>query len=113
VSLRQESETEKEMEKETNGATKEPLILRLYIAGNAPNSAAAKANLEAICNRSLDSRESEVEIIDILEEPLRALEDGVLVTPTLRKITSPPVSIVGSLNDHDAVKQALGLHEGE
>jgi circadian clock protein KaiB len=88
-----------------------PLLLRLYVADDAPNSVEAKANLKAICRRWLEPDGYELEIINVLEEPLRALEDGVLVTPTLKRASPVPVSIVGTLNDHGRVSQALGLEE--
>jgi circadian clock protein KaiB len=85
------------------------LLLRLYIVDDAPNSVEALANLKAICSRWLEHDAYELEIIDVLVEPMRALEDGVLVTPTLVRTSSPSVSIVGTLSDHERVSQALGL----
>lgn len=95
---------------EIGGHTPErPLLLRLFVAGDGPNSREALANLEAICRRCLQSNAYQLEIIDVLEEPLRALEDGVLVTPTLLTCNSRQVSIVGTLRDHQRVMQAMGL----
>lgn len=79
-------------------------------SGDAPNSTEAMANLRAICRR-LDPDRYELEIIDILDRPLRALEDGGLVTPTLTRSSSPPVSIVGILSDHEKVRRVLGLEQ--
>lgn len=93
------------------GAAVKGLVLRLYVAGDAPNSVEAVANLRAICTRWLEADAYDLEIIDVLEEPLRALEDGALVTPTLMRTSSTPVSIVGTLSDHRKVRQALGLEE--
>jgi circadian clock protein KaiB len=87
------------------------LLLRLFVAGDGPNSREAVANLEAICRRSLESDAHQLEIIDVLEEPLRALEEGILVTPTLVAYNSPPVSIVGTLRDHQQVMRAIGLRD--
>lgn len=88
------------------------LVLRLYVAGDGPNSRQAVGNLNAICRRWLEPGGYQLEIIDILEEPLRALDDGILVTPTLTVDGSAPVSIVGTLSDHGAVARALGLNDG-
>jgi circadian clock protein KaiB len=63
---------------------------RLYVAGDATNSAAAKANLKAICHKHLLERH-EIEIIDVYAAPDRALEDGIFLTPTLVKQSPPPV----------------------
>ena len=58
------------------------VVMRLYIANNAPNSVRAVANLEAICKEHLKDQ-FKLEIIDVLEYPQRALADGILVTPSL------------------------------
>ena len=92
-----------------NQPTSAQLALRLYVAGNAPNSVAATANLKAICNRCLEPDAYDLEIIDVLEEPSRALEDHILVTPTLLRVAPRPVTIVGTLSDHRQVLQALGV----
>lgn len=87
------------------------VVMRLYIANNAPNSVRAVANLAAICKEHLGDR-FKLEIIDVLEYPLRALADGILVTPSLAKLSpSPPAKIVGNLNDKDSVLHALGIAE--
>lgn len=94
-------------------ATHEPLQLRLYIAGNAPNSARARENLAAIC-AGIPAERLQVEIVDVLQQPLRALQDKVFVTPVLYKLAPvPPAQIVGDLNDHARVRLALGLGEAE
>jgi circadian clock protein KaiB len=87
------------------------VTMRLYIANNAPNSVKAIANLEAICKEHL--RDSfKLEIIDVLEFPLRALADGILVTPSLAKISpSPAAKIIGNLSDRSNVLHALGIKE--
>jgi circadian clock protein KaiB len=87
------------------------LLLRLYVAGKAPNSVEAVTNLKAICKEWLADDAYELEVIDVLEKPSRALEDGVLVTPTLVKEGPEPVSIVGTLSDREKVRRALGLLE--
>ena len=85
------------------------VVLRLYIADSAPNSARAIANLAAICKAHLGDR-FELEIIDVLEYPQRALADGVLVTPSLTKVSpSPSAKIVGNLSDTASVLHALGI----
>ena len=85
--------------------------MRLYIADNAPNSARAIANLEAICKEHLDVK-FKLEIIDVLEYPQRALADGIVVTPSLTKVSPSPVAkIVGNLSDKGGVLHALGIKE--
>jgi len=73
--------------------------LRLYVAGNAPNSLRAISNLRAMCEEHF-ARAHALEIVDMLENPMRALEDGVLVTPTLLKLVPGPVRrVIGDLSD--------------
>jgi circadian clock protein KaiB len=82
---------------------------RLYIADNTENSEAARANLASLCRLYLADRH-EIEIVDVLTEPKRALDDGILMTPTLIKIWPPPVRrIVGTLSRLQPVLLALGL----
>ena len=83
------------------------LRLRLYVAGNAPNSVKAIANCRAICDEHLASGH-ELEIVDLLVHPKRALADGVIVTPTLVKLLPLPVQrVIGSLSDTNQVLLAL------
>jgi circadian clock protein KaiB len=82
---------------------------RLYVVGDAPNSTLAVANLNALCQQHLANRHS-IEIVDVLSDPRRSLADGVLLTPTLVKVSPPPVrKIVGTLSEARLVLQALGL----
>ena len=82
---------------------------RLYVAGDAQNSAQAVANLTALCRGHLPDRH-EIEVVDVFREPKRALSDGILMTPTLVKLAPPPARrIVGTLSQTQTVLQALGL----
>lgn len=94
---------------DAGGAT--TLTLRLYLVAGAPNSIAARTNLTSLL-AGMDPSEYALEVVDCLTEPRRALEDGVFVTPTLRKLgPAPAQTIIGSLSDRAAVRQALGLHQ--
>jgi circadian clock protein KaiB len=82
---------------------------RLYVAGDAPNSAQAFANLTALCRAHL-TNQHEIEVVDVFREPERALKDGIFLTPTLVKLAPSPVQIiVGTLTQTQTVLQALGL----
>jgi hypothetical protein len=48
-------------------------------------------------------------VVDILREPLLALVEGILVTPTLVRLSPPVRHIVGDLSDRAIVLCALGL----
>jgi circadian clock protein KaiB len=82
---------------------------RLYIAGDTPNSRRAVANLKMICQRYLNDR-SKVDYVDVWLEPTQAFKDGILVTPTLRRLhPRPEVNIIGDLSDMQAVLLALDI----
>jgi circadian clock protein KaiB len=88
------------------------LLLRLYVAGSAPNSRRAHANLLALLERA-GVQNYKLEVVDCFEEPQRALQDGVLVTPTLLKLSpSPQETVIGTLSDARQVALTLGLLEG-
>ena len=82
---------------------------RLYVAGDAPNSAQAVANLNALGRTHLAGR-YEIDVVDVFREPQRALQDRIFMTPTLVKLAPSPVrQIVGTLSQAETVLQALGL----
>ena len=82
---------------------------RLYVAGDAANSIAARKNLQTICCKHLPDRH-EIEIVDVYIVPERALMDSVFLTPTLVKFYPSPVrQIVGSLTDEASVLYAIGV----
>ena len=83
--------------------------LRLYVAGESPNSVRAIANLKAICEDCLPGRHR-LEVVDVFEHPLRPVEDGILVTPTLVKLAPMPLRrIIGDLNDRN---NRIAVHWG-
>jgi circadian clock protein KaiB len=84
------------------------LRLRLYVAGKAPNSLLAVANARAICAEHFPSAH-ELEIVDVLDDALRALTDGIIVTPTLLRLSPlPRYRVIGNLSDSRQVVLALG-----
>lgn len=88
-------------------------VLRLFVAGNAPNSQRARANLERINDRYFDSR-CRIEIVDVFEQPALALQQGIIVTPTLLRLAPGPLlRIIGDLSDSERVLATLGHEQGE
>lgn len=83
------------------------LRLRLYVAGHAPNSLRAIGNSKAICEEYFHGR-YELEIIDMIMHPRRAVSDGIIVTPTLLRLAPLPViRVIGNLSDTDRVLMVL------
>lgn len=88
------------------------IVMRLYVAGEAPNSQRALTTLRSLCEECLQTEQYEIEVIDILDDPLRALNDNILVTPTLLKLAPLPTSeIIGDLSNRASVLLALGIRE--
>lgn len=82
---------------------------KLFVAGDAANSVQAVTNLTAFCHTYLPDRH-EIEIVDVLLHPKRALTESVFMTPTLIALTPPPVRrIVGTLKQTQTVLLTLGL----
>jgi circadian clock protein KaiB len=83
--------------------------LRLYIAGQTPNSLAAIANLRRICEERLQGR-YRIEIIDLLEKPQLAKGDQIIAIPTLvRKLPAPMKKIIGNLSIAERALVGLDL----
>lgn len=88
-------------------------VFRLYLAGGAPNSVRALANLYAICRKHFPASHR-IEVVDVLKEPMRALADAILVTPTVVKLApAPELQIIGNLSEEEEVLRALGLPQKE
>lgn len=86
------------------------LLLRLYVIAGAPNSIAARANLMSLLSAT-GPDSYELEVVDCIADPKRALAEGVLVTPSLIKAAPEPAqTIIGSLSDPALVAAALGLN---
>ena len=84
---------------------------RLYLSGDTPNSAEAKANLGRLCRQHLQGR-YRIEIVDVARHPNRALTEGIYMTPSLLKLAPSPVRmIVGTLSHPENLLKALGLAE--
>ena len=85
--------------------------LRLYVAGDGPNSSMAIATLRRLLEE-LSAQAIELEIIDVMKDPERALQSGVLVTPLLLKVAPPPERrMLGRLSDRRSLLNLLGLDE--
>jgi circadian clock protein KaiB len=79
----------------------------LYTAGTLPNSVQAVANLKTMCLAHFPDHHR-IEIIDLLQNPQRGLADGIMVAPTLVKLTpEPKQTIFGNLSDIPQVLRAI------
>lgn len=86
-----------------------PWHLRLYVAGDAPVSLAAFANLQVLCAIHLDEPYW-IEIVDLIVNPELAREDSIIAIPTLvRRRPEPVCTIIGDLSNTARVLEGLRL----
>jgi circadian clock protein KaiB len=83
--------------------------LRLYVAGQTPNSLTAFSNLKNICESHLRGRYS-IEVIDLVERPQLSRNDSIVAIPTLvRNLPQPVRKIIGDLSNTERVLIGLDL----
>jgi circadian clock protein KaiB len=88
---------------------KKTYILKLYVAGNTPNSVQALKTLNHILEKEFQGVYS-LKVIDVVKNPQLAEEDRILATPTLTKVLPPPVrKIIGDLSDREKVLIGLDI----
>jgi len=86
--------------------------LRLYIAGQTPNSIAAITNLKKICEDQLKGK-YRIQVIDLLKKPQLAKGDQIIAIPTLVRRLPPPVKkIVGNLSKTERALVGLDIQRG-
>ena len=87
--------------------------LRLFVAGNGPNSRLALSNLRRLCREHLKGR-CTVETVDVVKHFEAAVRDNILITPALILVAPlPRVVVLGNLSDQPKVLLALRLSEGD
>ena len=83
--------------------------LRLYVAGQTPNSMKALANLKKIAEEHLKGKYT-IEVVDLLKNPQLAAGDQILAIPTLvRKLPEPIRKIIGDLSNTERVIVGLDI----
>jgi circadian clock protein KaiB len=86
-------------------------VLRLFVAGDRPQSLQAKKSIEQICESYMPGR-YELTVFDVCKDFTTAQNHGVLLTPTLLLLSPlPRVTIIGNLSDTEKVLFALRLSE--
>jgi circadian clock protein KaiB len=89
----------------------ETWILRLYVAGQTPNSLTAFENLKTICQEHLEGR-YRIEVIDLIQNPQLAKGDQIIAVPTLiRKLPTPVKKIIGNLSNTEKVLVGLDVRK--
>ncbi len=84
-------------------------VLRLYVAGTTPRSAAAIANLKSVCDEHLAGR-YDLEVIDIYQLPALAKDHQIVAAPTLIKVLPLPLRrFIGDLSAAEKVLFGLDI----
>ncbi len=83
--------------------------LRLYVAGQTPNSITAFENLKRICEEHLKGK-YKIQIVDLLKNPQLAKGDQIVAVPTLVRNLPPPIrKIIGDLSNTERVLVGLNI----
>lgn len=102
---------EKGRNKNTKRMAERPAFyeIRLFVAGEEPNSVIAKTSLARICSDHLEGH-CRVEIVDVLQDFRPALQENILVTPALivRRGHARTV-VLGNLTNVDRVLAAFNI----
>jgi circadian clock protein KaiB len=77
-------------------------LFRLYIAGSSQRSLRAVKRIKEICEKELPGLYT-LEIIDLYQQPARAIADQIVAAPTLVRRLPEPIRLVGDLSDDDKV----------
>ena len=86
-------------------------VLKLYVAGQTPNSLTAFENLKKICMKHLEGK-YRIEVIDLLKNPQLAKDHQIVAVPTLiRKLPTPVKKIIGNLSNTEKVLVGLDLRK--
>jgi circadian clock protein KaiB len=90
-------------------AKNQQYVLRLYVTGSTPRSAAAISNIRKLCEEHLAGRYN-LEVIDIYQQPTLAQGEQIIAAPTLiKKLPVPLRKIVGDLSNEERVLMGLDI----
>jgi circadian clock protein KaiB len=80
---------------------------KLYVTGATARSTHAIAYLTRWCEEKLP-KAYKLEVVDIYQQPDKACKDGILVAPTLVRVSPPPVRrYTGDFSSSRSVAQTL------
>ena len=85
-------------------------LLRLFIAGDEPNSRLAERNLRGLCTDCLPGRHR-IEVVDVLQDFEAALAAKIMVAPAMVMLAPYHVTLYGTLADKVKVLAAFGLED--
>lgn len=77
-------------------------LFRLYIAGGSHRSLQAVKRIKEICEKEIPGHYT-LEVIDLYQDPARAIADQIVAAPTLVRRLPEPVRLVGDFSDDSKV----------
>ncbi len=87
--------------------------LKLFVAGATPKSAAAIRNVTALCEKHLSNR-FKLEVVDVYQQPVLAVNEQVIAAPTLIKSLPLPLRrLIGDMSDEQRVLVGLDIRTGD
>jgi circadian clock protein KaiB len=99
----------KKLEKASQAVDRPKYVLKLFITGSMPRSTKAIINVRQICKEYLKDR-FELEIVDIITQPVRARDEQIIAAPTLiKKLPLPLRRFVGDMSDTEKILLGLDL----
>ncbi len=82
-------------------------LLQLYIAGPSPRSKRAVETIKQLCSETL-SKDCELQVIDIFQQPHLAKIAQVFAVPTLiKRLPNPKRLFVGDMSDTESILASL------
>jgi circadian clock protein KaiB len=96
------SASQKVLEKVVARRKPDAHLFRLYIAGSSERSLRAVKRIKEICEKELQGLYT-LEIIDLYQQPARAIADQIVAAPTLVRRLPEPIRLVGDLSDNEKV----------
>jgi circadian clock protein KaiB len=86
-------------------------VLQLFVAGRAPKSLDAIANIKKICEETLKGRYV-LDVIDLYQQPQLAQGEQIIAVPTLiKKLPAPLRRIIGDMSNTERVLVGLDLRK--
>ncbi len=90
---------------------KQKYVLRLYVSGMTERSMNAIQNIRKICDEQLRNQ-CDLQVIDIYKQPVLAIGEQIIATPTLiRKLPPPLRRFIGDLNNTERILVGLDLQK--
>jgi circadian clock protein KaiB len=85
--------------------------LRLYITGTSERSNRAVAAIRSLCEELLPGK-YDLEVVDIYQQPVKAMDAQIIAAPTLVKMLPKPLKrFIGNLSDRKKVVSGLDLRD--